>query len=263
MTAIPHSDRLQDLLADRAIVGLDAPEAEELRRLLAEEDTALREDEFDLAAAALTLALGVEEEPLPERLRERLERAAGEFVPSTPAAPRVRDEVVERPTVIARIGWAPWLIAAAALVIAAIGWLRPAAPTEAEAPLPAQFASLRSAEGTMLIEWQALDDPVAKGATGEVVWNDTEQRGFMRFAGLAPNDPTEQQYQLWIFDATRPEETPVDGGVFDINEAGEVIVPINAKLPVREAAAFAITVERPGGVVVSDRSRLALLAAKG
>jgi anti-sigma-K factor RskA len=85
----------------------------------------------------------------------------------------------------------------------------------------------------------------------------------MRFGGVAPNDPTEQQYQLWIFDATRPEATPVDGGVFDIGESGEVIVPINAKLPVREAAAFAITVEQPGGVVVSDRSRLALLAAKG
>ena len=44
-------------------------------------------------------------------------------------------------------------------------------------------------------------------------------------------------------------------------QSGEVIVPINAALPIRDAAAFAVTVEAPGGVVVSDRSRLALLAA--
>ena len=37
-------------------------------------------------------------------------------------------------------------------------------------------------------------------------------------------------------------------------------MPIEAKLPVSNAVMFAITVERPGGVVVSDRSRLPLLA---
>ena len=45
--------------------------------------------------------------------------------------------------------------------------------------------------------------------------------------------------------------------------SGEVIVPIRAALPVREATLFAITIERPGGVVVSSRERLPLLAKVG
>ena len=40
--------------------------------------------------------------------------------------------------------------------------------------------------------------------------------------------------------------------MFDVTKDGEVIIPIDAKLAVASPAAFAITVERPGGVVVSD-----------
>ena len=82
----------------------------------------------------------------------------------------------------------------------------------------------------------------------------------MRFVGLAPNDPTVEQYQLWIFDRAQPEATPIDGGVFDV-VADEAVVAIDAKLPVVEPYLFAVTVERPGGVVVSDRSRLTALAS--
>ena len=108
--------------------------------------------------------------------------------------------------------------------------------------------------------WAPTDPPV--------VWRQATDTGFMVFTGLAGNDPTELQYQLWIFDAERrigdlPQfaidgfpailtQRPVDGGVFDSGD-GEVIIPIDAKLPVGQAAMFAITVEPPGGVVVSDR----------
>jgi anti-sigma-K factor RskA len=64
---------------------------------------------------------------------------------------------------------------------------------------------------------------------------------------------------LWIFDPER-DEKPIDGGVFDVDKEGEVLIPIHAKLPVGKPTLFAITVEKPGGVVVSDRSRLPLLA---
>ena len=73
----------------------------------------------------------------------------------------------------------------------------------------------------------------------------------MRFIGMPVNDPNRQQYQLWIVDPDRDAQ-PVDGGVFDVNEDGEVIVPINAKLPIDDPTTFAITVEKPGGVVVSE-----------
>ncbi|MEM7228940.1 MAG: anti-sigma factor, partial [Planctomycetota bacterium] len=79
--------------------------------------------------------------------------------------------------------------------------------------------------------------------------------------GLEANDPSVMQYQLWIFDAERSADHPVDGGVFDIPAGGgEVIVPIDPKLAVSDATLFAITVEQPGGVVVSARERIVLLA---
>ncbi|MEO1716470.1 MAG: hypothetical protein AAFR76_05105 [Planctomycetota bacterium] len=54
---------------------------------------------------------------------------------------------------------------------------------------------------------------------------------------------------------------PVDGGVFDINEAGKVVIPIRVALPASDVVAFAVTVERPGGVVVSDQARRVVIAA--
>lgn len=85
----------------------------------------------------------------------------------------------------------------------------------------------------------------------------------MRFRGLTANDPAKAQYQLWIFDAERNDAYPVDGGVFDVPENGAayVVVRIDPRLSVSRATAFAITVEQPGGVVVSSRGRLPLLAA--
>ena len=94
-----------------------------------------------------------------------------------------------------------------------------------------------------------------------MVWDPATQTGYMRIAGLPRNDPNVAQYQLWIFDGTRDERYPIDGGVFNIagTRDGEVVA-IHAKLKVAVPLMFAITIERPGGVVVSDRSRLAALA---
>ena len=118
--------------------------------------------------------------------------------------------------------------------------------------------------GVRQVGWTATEDPFAAGASGDVVWDAASQTGFMRFVGLAANQPTQLQYQLWIFDRQRDERYPVDGGVFDIPAgAGEVIVPIRARVPVGEAALFAVTVEPAGGVVVSTRERIVLTAQTG
>jgi anti-sigma-K factor RskA len=95
--------------------------------------------------------------------------------------------------------------------------------------------------------------------SGDVVWSDANQTGYLRLRGLPVNDKTKQQYQLWIFDETQPKKTPIDGGVFDVNENGEVILPVNAKLKARKPYQFAITIEKPGGVVVSDDKYIAAL----
>ena len=82
----------------------------------------------------------------------------------------------------------------------------------------------------------------------------------MLFNGLPVNNPAEFQYQLWIFDRRQDERYPIDGGVFDVQADGSVVVPVAAKLRVNEPYLFAVTIEKPGGVVVSSRERLPLLA---
>jgi anti-sigma-K factor RskA len=109
--------------------------------------------------------------------------------------------------------------------------------------------------------WSSGGHPAGSGVGGEVVWDPGSNRGHLRFLGLPRNEPRLEQYQLWIFDATRDERFPVDGGVFDATAPeGELIVPIDPRLPVGRASAFVVTLEPPGGVVVSDRSRIVAIA---
>ena len=199
---------------------------------------------------------------MPSRLRAAVEKDAGEATGASVVqldaerARRGRSDAGASP-------W-PWLATAAAVIVAIAGWW-PLGPSQTSSALSleAGYAALVAANALEL-DWTATEDPTATGASGAVLWDAATQTGFMRFSGLAANDPTQFQYQLWIFDAERGEQYPVDGGVFDIPAGdGEVIVPIKAHLPIDEATLFAVTVERPGGVVVSSRERIAVLAAVG
>jgi hypothetical protein len=169
-------------------------------------------------------------------------------------------------------GVAPWLAAAACLLVAggAVWWgmqqrdgngTKPIAPI-ASTPASDRAALVASATDLAKITWTITPDQNARAATGDVVWSAAQQKGYMRFVGLKPNDPTQYQYQLWIFDKTRDQAFPVDGGVFDVSSDGEVIVPISPKLHVNELAMFAVTVEKPGGVVVSKRERIVVTATR-
>jgi hypothetical protein len=255
-------ERAEELLAFRAVGGLDDAEAKELDRLLSATPE-LDDGGFETAAAACTLALLGPEEALPDALRRRLEQEAATFRGKVVPMPG-RAAVPPTGAATPRSAWGGWLAAAACLLLALAGWWPrlaappgPAAPTVAEQPPP----SPAEAPDALELPWQATEDPAAGGASGSVVWSPTRQAGLMRIRGLVANDPTVSQYQLWIFDKNRDDRYPVDGGVFDIPAgATEAIVPIDAKVAVGEPVLFAVTVEQPGGVVVSDRARIVLLA---
>jgi len=133
-----------------------------------------------------------------------------------------------------------------------------------ESGLGAQRQALVTQRFVLQRNWAPAGDPAGREVKGDVVWDARTQTGYMRFVGLRRNDPSNEQYQLWIFDGRRDERYPVDGGVFDVRGDGdEVIVPIRAGLPVGSPLAFAVTIERPGGVVVSDRSRVVVIARVG
>lgn len=166
-----------------------------------------------------------------------------------------------------------WWLAAAVLMIALVGWwprlannvgsVADARPALATAEDPGQVG--RAAD-TVTIALAGTEDPAARGASGIAEWSAVRQSGWLSLQGLEANDPSRYQYQLWIFDGSRDERYPVDGGVFDIpavNGSGPVSIPIAAKVRVSEPTLFAITIERPGGVVVSERERIVLAGAFG
>ena len=127
-------------------------------------------------------------------------------------------------------------------------------------PLLQKFESLIQDESdTQRLEFASASDSY-KGLSGEVIWNDEKQEGYMSLENLAVNDPTKNQYQLWIVDPER-DELPVDGGVFDITQKdGKSIIPIRNALAITKPVAFVITLEQPGGVVKSKQEIVVALA---
>ncbi len=259
-------DALLDLLVKRVTEGLSTAEQRELDVL---DDGELSEQEraLELAAAAVALTAARGAPPLPASLRERIERDARTVVALRPPGPPAR-----RPWPAA----AGWFAAAACLILAVAGWLRQPASAPATTPplaqetrlpvhTPAQArAALLARAGTLKAAFGKTADPGSAGVSGDVVWDPATQQGYLRFSGLASNDPSVNQYQLWIFDGGRDSRYPVDGGVFDVPKGGgEVVIPIRAALAVRAAKAFAVTVEKPGGVVVSGREHVVALAQVG
>lgn len=267
-------ERLADLFADRALFGLEPIEQSELETLGGDSYEA-ELAEYDRALAAMQEAVVAEHaQEAPADLEDKLLASATQFF-AAPETAGAETAASSEPSAAAPVhdfaaarearsqSTAPWLISAAAAVLAVVAWwptAEPALPTITEG----YEAMMASAPSDLLqLDWLVLEDAStdAEATRGEIVWSDDEQKGYMRFSGLAANDVSVEQYQLWIFDREQKDSFPIDGGVFDIPAgADEVIIPIDPKIDVSEAWQFAITVEKPGGVVVSERSRLPLLA---
>lgn len=266
--AFLRNERLLDLLAKQATDGVTPAEQTELQHLLAQYPDA-DPQLIDRVAASVMLAGDLPEEPMPASLRARIEsQAARELPAATNKVTSIHPRTVERHAVAT--GRFAWFAAAACLVLAVIGWwprlhetIQPPTVTQVPRPLtPAEERLALLQRGAVThAEWINTDDPASQGVKGDVVWDNSKQRGYLRFRGLPANDPGRSQYQLWIFDAKRDDRYPIDGGVFDIPAgATEVVIPINARLAVNEPAMFAVTIERPGGVVVSAREHIVALA---
>jgi anti-sigma-K factor RskA len=240
-----QQERLNELLADRATVGLTPDEARELETLL----TGASDESHELAAAALDLALGPTQlEALPASLRAKLAARGEEFVASRAAiAKRASMQALPAPR---RPNAAAWWLAAAAAVLALIGWW----PRFGSTGTKLGPQELLARAGTLRIDAKGTE--LAKDLHGDVLWSNELQSGYLRLSGLPANDPKVAQYQLWIVDAD--QQHPIDGGVFDA-ASGELVIPIDAKLRVGTPKAFAITLEKPGGVVVSDLGKVAML----
>ena len=274
-------ERLLDLLCDKAVRGLTEAEERELAALTAGADADTEARSLELAAAAVMLA-ETEIEPMPAHLEakilggaDRHFAALSERKPEvSPVSTAVLEEAAPKRSFLQ---WFAWPVAAAASLAliftvfydqqrvnrleAQLQELQRPTPAPAEPSMAEKRDELmRSASDLTRASWTKGNVKESEGVQGEVVWSDEKQMGYMTFRGLPPNDPNREAYQLWIFEQADLEAHPKDGGVFNVAENGEVIVPIEAKLKTVSPKAFAVTVEKPGGVVVSGREKIAALA---
>ncbi len=78
------------------------------------------------------------------------------------------------------------------------------------------------------------------------VWNPAKQEGILKVEKL-PALAADKDYQLWVVDPQYPN--PVDGGVFTVDPVtGEARIQFKSKQPIKSIGAFAVTLERKGGV---------------
>lgn len=169
-----------------------------------------------------------------------------------------RAESPARPSTLVHV--AAYASALAALVVLAIAvWLYLESRKPAGDLDPAQVRE-QLAEATDELEFELVgtaDPALGEGGGGTLTWSSDLQTGLVTLRGLAINARDEAQYQLWIVDEAR-EGAPVDGGVFDVTSETEFELAIDAKLMIWKPSKFMITVERPGGVVVSAKERIVL-----
>lgn len=281
-------NRLLELLSEQSIFGLNQEELMELKQLK-NQFPDLDDDDlsFELAAAKIGLTNVDINEPLPESLRMKIvadaeqyfnfalkQNEASELSPETQRTLTAVPVIKEQPaTGGAFWQWFGWAAAAAACVALVINiWstrIEPSASTAKNSPAiqtpvpelsPSQKREqfLSTASDLVKVQWESPQG--TKDIAGDVVWSNSQQKGFMRFRGLPVNNPSKETYQLWIFDEAQNDKYPINGGVFDVNENGEVIIPIDAEINVQKPKMFAVTGEKPGGVVVSNREKLLVIA---
>lgn len=280
-------ERLLDLLTDEVLFGLDENEQNELQELEKlfpelKDDNSL---EFAVGAIGLT---NLNVEPMPKHLQSKILADADTFFAEKQPAKVVNFQSPLREEKEENIGeeiqktfefepkrpfmqWLGWAFAGLACIGLGISlWANFQKPKEVVRevirevpqkvlPIDEQYKNLlSSAKDLKKTPW--VNPKNDKEILGEVVWSEAEQKGFMKFKGLAANDVTKESYQLWIFDATQDEKTPIDGGVFDYANNGEVLIPIKANLKFKDPKLFAITAEKRGGVMVSGREKIVAIA---
>lgn len=286
-------ERLLELLADQAIFGLNKEELNELENFKKEFPEFAADNSFEFTVSVIGLSKVKAFEPLPKSLHTRILADADEYFPieievegkslksennfnsedvaDKPLQGTINDVAsIEEPR-FSFMQWLGWGVAfAACLALIANIWFTRIQPDkqvvekkptviEKEPTVTEQKRQfLALANDVVTRNWSSPKE--GENLSGEIVWSNAEQKGYTTFRGLPVNDPSKETYQLWIFDETQDEKTPINGGVFNVDKNGEVTIPIDAGVKVKKPKQFAVTVEKPGGVVVSKQEKIVAVA---
>lgn len=279
-------ERMLDLLADQILFGLSEEESVELKELEKQYPELKDDKSLELTASAIGLTNLNEIEPMPEHLQNKILGDAQNFFAKEKTAkvlefqPQLREvttvnvaeeiqqtfEFEPKRPFMQWLGWAFAGLVCIALAFSLWANLQPPKVVERVVEVPPKVLTVSeqynnlvaSAKDIKRTNW--INPKNDKEILGEIVWSEAEQKGFMRLTGLAANDVSKETYQLWIFDETQSDKTPIDGGIFDVAGNGEVLIPIKPNLKFKNPKLFAVTKEKSGGVMVSDREKIVAIA---
>jgi len=223
------SENLQDQAALYVLGSLDATEMAAFENEFSR-NAELRTLVSELRDAAADLGRTAPKQQPPAALKQRvlreiaLEKQSSSFV---------------RPTRTSA-NWLPWAIAAVVLIfcgILAVDRFR----------LQRHLAAARETDSLSQITFVTLASPSGEhpDAKVTVAWQSNRQSGVITIVNLPPPGAG-RDYQLWAVDAVHKD--PVNAGIIHVDANGVARVRFKPDQSVAQIKAFAISLEREGGV---------------
>ena len=119
------------------------------------------------------------------------------------------------------------------------------------ARMAGEIAELKERDSFSQMQIATLASKLADApkASAFVIWDAKNQRGVLTAVNVPPN-AADHDYQLWVVDPKY--QVPVDAGVFSVKNGETTKIVFKPKNPVTSADAFAVSLERKGGVAKAE-----------
>ncbi len=221
------SDKQQDQAVLYVLGELGAHEIDAFEAVL-QTDAELRTLVMDLRETAAAVALTApDRQPSPE-LRSRVLRQIAVETSRSVAG-----------TNASSLSWLPWSIAALFLICSGVLLYE-------RAHLRRELSEVRARDPFAEINFVTLapQQNAPPQAKAMVAWEDARQTGIIRVNGLQPVPG--KDYQLWAIDAAHRD--PVSAGIVHVDANGVAEMRFTPIAATHQVKAFAISLEREGGV---------------
>jgi anti-sigma-K factor RskA len=207
-------------------------------------------ERHEAAAFESELTANAELRDIARELREAAGNAALTVPPQTPPAAlkqRIMRQIAvkpEEPSVVPlrrpSLGWVPWAIAAGLAIFCGLLALD-------RVRLERELADVRATDQLMQTTFFALapSAPAPADAKATVAWQPSSQSGVIRISNLPAPQPG-KDYQLWAVDAKHKD--PISAGIIRVDQNGVAQVRFRLVEKAEHVKAFAISLEREGGV---------------